>query len=158
MPPLTSPLSPWHSVSYCGFHVCPLHPSSSLFTHWDTRRSLPCLLSLSALPYQKGWPPLIWRSLIIPCRTGGPLIQPLLPSRSGPQCCPPPLSPMVLSSFSGCNCSTINRGGRRTRRGQGGGRRWRQREKKSKQNVIFLTMFFILCAKQAPLVSQTASI
>lgn len=47
MPPITCPLSPCHPVSYCGFHVGPLHPSSSLFTHTDTRRSLPCLMSIS---------------------------------------------------------------------------------------------------------------
>lgn len=137
IPPLTSPLSPWHPVSYCGFHVCPLHPSFpffSPFSHIQTHGGHSLVFCPSALPYQKGWPPLIWRSLIILCRTGGPLIQPLLPpaSPSRPQHCPPPLSPMVLSSFSGCNCSTINRGGRR----MGWGHGVRKKERQEGQNVI----------------------
>lgn len=77
-------------------------------------------LSVSVALSKKGaGPPLIWRSLIIPCRTGGPLIQPTTQppltlglTRQAVAHCPPPLSPIVLSSFSGCNCSTINSGGK----------------------------------------------
>lgn len=131
------PLSPT-VVSMSALFI--LHPLFSLFSHIQTRdgRSLVCCPS--ALPYQKGWPPLIWRSLIIPCRTGGPLIQPLLPlaSPSRPQRGPLPLSPMVLSSFSGCNCSTINRGGRRmgwVQRRRKGVETERKKDKRG-QNVI----------------------
>lgn len=143
MSPLTSPPSPCSPVSSCGFHVCTLHPSSSLFTHADMRRSLPCPTVHQRCPIKKGWTPLIWRSLIILCRTGGPLIQPLPRglTRQATAYCPPPLSPIVLSSFSGCNCSTINRGGKENGVcacigvGQGG-RKWIETKEMSREDNV----------------------
>lgn len=146
-PPLSSPGTPSPTVvSMSALFI--LHPLFSPFSHIQTRDGHSLVCCPSALPYQKGWPPLIWRSLIIRCRTGGPLIQPLPPrpaSPSRPQCGPPPLSPMVLSSFSGCNCSTINRGGRRMGWGQGGRKgmeteRMKERQERTKCN--FLSTFY----------------
>lgn len=146
MPPLTSPfvtLVPRLPSSPTVISTSALFILHSLFSHIQTCNGLSLVCCPSAWPYQKGWPPLIWRSLIILCRTGGPLIQPLLPlaSPSRPQHSPVPLSPMVLSSFSGCNCSTINRGGRRIgwvwSRRKGMKTEWKTRG----QNVISLLHF-----------------
>lgn len=49
-----------------------LHSLFSHFSHIETCDGHSLVRCPSTLPYQKGWPPLIWRSLIILCRTGGP--------------------------------------------------------------------------------------
>lgn len=124
MSPLTSPPSPCAPDYRCGFRVCALVIPHPLFSHMQTRGGHSLVrLSVSVALSKRGLDsPLIWRSLIIPCRTGGPLIQPTSPSQPpnprpaspgrAAAHCPPPLSPIVLSSFSGCNCSTINSGGK----------------------------------------------
>lgn len=129
------PLSPT-VVSMSALFI--LHPLFSPFSHIQTRDGHSLVCCPSALLYQKGRPPLIWGSLIIPCRTGGPLIQPLLSlvSPRKPQHSPPPLSPTVLSSFSGCNCSTINRGGRRVRWGWGSRKGMATERKGAKCNFL----------------------
>lgn len=128
------PLSPT-GVSMSALFI--LYPLFSPFSHIQTRDGHSLVCCPSALPYQKGWPPLIWRSLIIPCRTGGPLIQPLLSLASPrkPWHRPPPLSPPALSSFSGCNCSTINRGGRRIGWGQRRRRKGMQQKERQEDKM-----------------------
>lgn len=120
MSPLTSPPSPRAPDYCCGFRVCSLHPSSSLFTHADTRRSLPCPTVRQRCPIKKGgWTPTYLGIINHPVWNRRPLNPthhptPLSPglTRQAVAHCRPPLSPIVLSSFSGCNCSTINSGGK----------------------------------------------
>lgn len=110
-------------VSYCGCHACPFLSLSLSFLPVGTLRHTTVTPS-SDIPQR--WPikkvgPTYLEIINHPMSDGRPLNPPLLlllaaPNR--PKHRPQPLSPTVLSCFSGCNCSTINRVGGEWRGGR----------------------------------------